>query len=133
MSNKWNFKIDLKDENVFTKLEDHYGLPIPQGLKSFILEANASNPEENLIMINGVERIFETVLSYNEIETEAVSVFDILNNDKCDHAIPFGTDPFGNLFYCSLKDDKVLFYNHEEDVFEDTNYSFEEFISSLYM
>ncbi len=133
MSNKWNFKIELKDESIFTKLENHYGLPIPKGLKSFILEANASNPEENLIMINGVERVFETVLSYNEFETEAVSVFDILNNDKCDYAIPFGTDPFGNLFYCSLKDDKVLFYNHEEDVFEDTNYSFENFISSLYM
>ena len=49
MSNKWNFKIELKDESIFTKLENHYGLPIPKGLKSFILEANASNPEENLI------------------------------------------------------------------------------------
>lgn len=133
MSNKWNFKIELKDENVFTELEEYYGLPLPEDLKSFILEANASNPEKNLIMINGVERVFETVLSYNELETEAISVFDILNKDKCDYAIPFGTDPFGNLFYCSLVDNKVIFYNHEESLFEETCYSFKEFIDSLYM
>ena len=133
MSNKWNFKIELKDENVFTKLEEHYGLPIPEDLKSFIIEANASIPEKNLIMINGVERVFETVFSYNELETEAISVFDTLNNEKCDYAIPFGTDPFCNLFYCSLKDNKVIFYNHEESLLEETSYSFKEFIDSLYM
>lgn len=132
MENKWNFKIELDDLDVFEKLKAHYGIEIPDELKSFIEEANASNPEKNLIMINGVERVFETVLSYNEHETDALSVFELINDDQFDSAIPFGLDPFGNVFYCSLKESKVYFYDHEEDNFEDTNYTLDQFVLNLY-
>lgn len=132
MDNIWNFKIELNDDGVFEKLKKHYSAPIPDELKDFIKEANASNPEKNLIQVNGEELVFETVLSFNETETEAVSVFSIIDDDQMDTAVPFGLDPFGNIFYCSLKDSRVLFYNHEEDKYEDTQYTLEEFISSLY-
>ena len=132
MENKWNFKIDLKNTDVFDKLKTHYGIDIPNELKSFIVEANASYPEKNLIMINGVERVFEAVLSYNEDETEAVSVFDLIKNDEFKNTIPFGLDPFGNIFCYSLKENKVYFYDHEESNFEETNYSLPQFILCLF-
>ena len=78
MSNTWNFKIDLKDENVFEKLASLYKTDFPSDLKEFIIESNGSNPEKNLVEINGVERIFESVLSYNEDETESTSVFNVI-------------------------------------------------------
>ena len=83
-------------------------------------------------MINGVERVFETVLSFNEHESEAVSVFDLIKNSQIKNAIPFGLDPFGNIFYYSLSDKNVIFYNHEEDKFDKTNYTLYQLISSLY-
>lgn len=132
MDNSWNFKIALKDETVFDKLARFYKTVIPDELKNFIVMANASNPDKNLISINGTERIFETVISFNEKETEAVSVFDLIEKEMTDSLIPFGIDPFGNLFYYSLITKKVVFYNHEEDAFEDSNYTLTDFISSLY-
>ena len=133
MENKWDYKITLNDESVFDKLKAHYGIGLPEELKQFIREANASNPERNLIDINGVERVFETVLSFNENEEEAVSVFSLIDNDSIKTAIPFGLDPFGNVFYCSLADSKVIYYLHEEDRFEKTNYTLNQFLSSLYI
>lgn len=132
MNNIWNYKIELKDDKAFEKLSQFYGTDIPEDLKEFIVEANASNPEKNLIDINGSERVFETVLSFNEGEEEATSVFDLIDDKSSELSIPFGIDPFGNLFYYSLTTNKILFYNHEEDKFEDTNYSLSDFLSGLY-
>ena len=132
MENTWNFKIELKDDKAFEKLSQFYGVDIPKELRDFIVEANASNPEKNLIDINGAERVFETVLSFNEGEEESPSVFDLLEDKASEPIIPFGIDPFGNMFYYSLTTNKILFYNHEEDEFEDTNYSLSEFLSGLY-
>lgn len=132
MNSAWNFKIDIKDEEIFGKLESLYKIVFPSDLKEFILKANGSNPEKNLVEINGVERVFETVLSYNEEESEATSVFDIIQYTHVDSAIPFGIDPFGNLFYYSFEKNTVFFYNHEENEFEDSGYSLKQFIDSLY-
>ena len=132
MDNKWNFKIELKSMDSFETLKNYYGVAIPEDLQRFIIEANGSNPEKNLAKINGVERVFETVLSYNESEEEAITVFDIIKNDQFKNAVPFGMDPFGNIFYCSLTDSKVVFYNHEENLYEDANCTLEQFVSSLY-
>lgn len=132
MSNTWNFKIDLKDENVFEKLASLYKTDFPSDLKEFIIESNGSNPEKNLVAINGVERVFEAVLSYNEDETETMSVFSVIEHNHIKSAIPFGMDPFGNLFFYSFEKNTVVFYNHEENRYENTGYSFTEFIESLY-
>ena len=132
MDNTWNFKIELQDDKAFEKLAQFYGADIPEELKDFIVEANASNPDKNLIDINGVERVFETVLSFNEGEEEATSVFDLIGDKASESIIPFGIDPFGNLFYYSLTTNKIFFYNHEEDEYEDTNYSLSDFLSGLH-
>ena len=132
MNNKWDFKIELKDYSVFDKLATHYDASIPEEIKVFIIFANASNPESNLIDINGVERVFETVLSFNENEPEAVSVFSIIKNDSNKAAIPFGLDPFGNVFYYSFTDRTIQFYDHEEERYDKTNYSLSQFLSKLY-
>lgn len=132
MGNKWNFKIELKSKASFDTLKNYYGVAIPEDLQRFIEEANASNPEKNLVKINGVERVFETVLSFNENEEEAITVFDIIKNDQFKTAVPFGMDPFGNIFYCTLIDSKVVFYNHEENLYENADCTIEQFISSLY-
>ena len=132
MSNKWDYKIELEDIRVFDRLATHYDASIPEELKVFVIFANASSPESNLIDLNGVERVFEKVLSFNEIEPDAISIFSILKNDSNKTAIPFGLDPFGNVFYCSLINGKVIFYLHEEDRYEETNYTLSQFISNLY-
>jgi len=132
MDNIWNYKIDIIDESVFDKLETILGRPVPSNLREFVIMANGSNPEHNLININGVERVFETVLSFNEAEEDAVTVFQMIDGQNDKSLIPFGLDPFGNVFCYSLDSNTVVFFEYEEDTFVDSEYSLSEFVSELY-
>ena len=129
---KWDYKIELKDESVFEKIAEKFEVDFPQDLRSFIIKNNGAYPNKNLIKINGVERVFESVLSFNEHEEEGLTVFDVLESNHSKAAIPFGMDPFGNLFFYSLVNGEILFYAHEEDAFVHSDINLEEFLANLY-
>ncbi len=132
MDNEWKYKIDLRDNDVFDKLSKLYKTPFPQELKSFIVENNAASPVNKIVDIDNGEIVFSSVLSFNSSETEALSIFDVIDSHKIATAIPFGMDPFGNLFYYSLINGKVIYQKHEEDVFIHTGYSLSEFLAKLH-
>ena len=132
MNNNWKYKIDLKDESVFDVLATTCNALFPQDLRSFIIEHNAACPEKNRILIDNSERIFETVLSFNKYEAEATSVFAMIGDDSFNGLIPFGLDPFGNVFCYSVSDGIVVYWEHEENISHKTNHTLNSFIDNLY-
>ncbi len=132
MVNKWRFKIELKNETVFSEIEKSMSRAFPSEIKEFIRDYNAASPDLNRVLINGSERILDAILSFNKDETEAVmfkSAFKAVGNKNL---VPFATDPFGNYFCISLDKSKVVYYTHEEQKCEATEYSLKDFIDKLY-
>ncbi|MCR4782557.1 MAG: SMI1/KNR4 family protein [Lachnospiraceae bacterium] len=131
MSNKWLFKIDLKDESVFDEYESVLQISFPEELKSFVIENNASSPELNGVEFNGVERVYDETLSFNRYEDEASTFLSAMNSVGNKAYLPFAKDPFGNYFCYCIENGTVCFYNHEEDNIEKGNISFKKFIEVL--
>ena len=44
MENTWKYKIDLRDEQMFGKIEEQLQLSFPEKLKAFIRAHNAATP-----------------------------------------------------------------------------------------
>lgn len=130
---KWKYVIDLSDADVFSRIEEQRNVTIPNELKKFIKETNAGTPENNCIMLDGKERILGAVLCFNEDENEADSVFVALSVIKEKKQLPFGIDPFGNLFCLDLDTKFVTFWDHEKDRFSNSGLTLKAFISSLYI
>ena len=126
----WKYKIPLKDKNVFKEIEDKYDIKIPDTLKRLILDANGSTPEKYRVMVNNTERVFATVLSYNRGDSD--NVYTSLDRFVKKGLVPFGEDPFGNIFCIELKSNKVVFWNHELDKTVPAHSSLSTFINSLY-
>ena len=130
--NTWNFKIELKTTDVFDKLSDDYGFDFPSDLQKFIIENNGASPEDDCVDINGVERVYDETLSFNETEEEATTVFDVMKSIDNNEYVPFARDPFGNYYCYSIENGTISFYDHEEAEIENTSLSLEDFIKSLH-
>lgn len=132
MSIVWKYKIELVDEKCFEKYEKEYGIVIPSELKDFIKDNNAASPNMDCIMFNGQERVVDSILSFNSTEDEATTFLEVYNLMEKKSNIPFAADPFGNYFYYSAESQKIGFYEHEEEAYSISEYSFSDFIDSLY-
>lgn len=81
-------------------------------------------------MVNGVERVFGSVLSYNRGDSD--NVYTNLGTFIKQGLLPFGTDPYGNKFCIELKSNKVVFWNHEYDKTVPAHSNLSLFINSFY-
>ncbi|MBO5609068.1 MAG: SMI1/KNR4 family protein [Eubacterium sp.] len=132
MDNKWNFKIDLENDEVFKAIGEKYGVEFPEALKEFIIQNNAASPDADCIVIDGIERVYGETLSFNEEETEASTFNDAKFAVEDNQYLPFAIDPFGNYFCYSLTTDTIVFYDCEENTYSDSNLNLNEFIRRLY-
>ena len=128
----WKYKIDISDPAVFDEIEKERQILFPDELKEFILKTNASTPSRYNFMLGNNERVFGAVLCFNENEPEVDSVFDALEVIEDKDLIPFGIDPFGNYICYSLKEKKIVFWNHETGRTESTEKSQQQKQESLY-
>lgn len=132
MAITWKYKIDVADTNVFAEIENERNISFPPELKNFILNANAATPSSYNFMVGNNERVLGAILSFNRNESDTDSVFTALSViDDCD-LIPFGIDPFGNYICYSLKDNTVVFWDHETSKVDSTGKKLDDFIESLY-
>ena len=132
MSNIWNFKIALKDIGIFSAISKEYKIVFPDDLKAFIIENNAASPEANCVDIDGVERVYDETLSFNEDELDASTFKSSMNALGKNDFLPFAKDPFGNYFCYCLNTNTIAFYDHEEDKIINTDYALKAFIEGLY-
>ena len=92
-------------------VESENNIQLPQELKDLILQYNNGRPEKSSFMVNGNERIFKKLLSYNQEDTENIYPYiDILRNINKD-LFPIASDPGGN-FIC-LSEGKIIYWEHE--------------------
>lgn len=129
---EWKYKIDIADEKVFDEYEAEFGIKFSSEIKEFVLKHNAASPSDDCIMVNGVERVFESVLSFNKNEDDATTFIDIFEPIRDLNVIPFALDPFGNVFCCLMDTGVIVFYNHEEKTLDTTNITISTLESNLY-
>ena len=133
MKIEWKYKIELNDLKVFDEIESKIGFIIPDSLRNIIINHNAASPNPSSIMIEGQERVFGAILSYNKNEEEADDVFtalEVIGTNS--NELPFGIDPFGNYFCYSNLTKTITYWMHEENKFLDSNILVENFEDSLY-
>ena len=129
---EWKYKIDLEDERCFDKYEKECGFSFPMELKKFIIENNAASPNKKCVVFAGKERVLDYLISFNENEDESITFREAYKSIGKKDIIPFASDPFGNYFYYFLDGNKIGFYDHEELLFIESQYSLSEFLNALY-
>lgn len=127
----WKYKIELDNKDVFSEIEKERGIKIPEELKELVVNANAATPEKCRYMLGNDERVLGSILSFNK-EDEADSVFLALKVIDDKNLLPFAIDPFGNFNCLDIKDNMVVYWNHELDEVSSTGKNLSEFIGSLY-
>ena len=130
MGQKWNFKIDLKDNNVFQTVEQEKGISIPYELTNIIREYNAASPEKYHYMLKTDEKIFGGFLSFNKDDDD--NVFSALKCVRDKNLLPFGIDPFGNYICFDLIKNIVVFWDHETGESVSTEKNLKNFLDELY-
>jgi len=129
----WKYKIELEDETVFDDIENKRGVKIPEELKKLVKDANAASPDKyNYILESQEEKIFGAVLSFNKKDVDVDTIFTalVIIDDK--NLIPFGIDSFGNYICLNMKENTVVFWNHELQSEESTGKSLKDFLKNLY-
>lgn len=129
---EWKYKIPLKDTSIFAKIEQERNGKIPEELKNFVQEHNAATPSMIRFPVGNVERIFGAVLSFNQDDHDADTVFSALRAVTDKELLPFGIDPFGNYICCHLKNHEILFWDHETGKNEAVAQTLEDFLALLY-
>lgn len=127
----WKYKIELDNKGVFSEIEKDRGIKIPKELEELVVNANAATPEKCRYMLGNDERVVGAILSFNK-EDEADSVFLALNVVDDKNLLPFAIDPFGNFICLDIKDNTVVYWNHEINEVSSTGKNLSEFIESLY-
>ena len=128
----WKYKIDVVEQNVFSKIEKKYGITISEELKALILMANAATPSKYNFILGTTEKVVGAILSFNEGETDTDTVYTALSAMEDKSLVPFAIDPFGNYICYSNNDNKVVFWDHETSGISSTKKGLSEFLNSLY-
>lgn len=128
----WKYNVKLNDEKVFYEIEKERNIKMPDELKKFIIEANASTPVKHCFDLQGTEKVFGSVLSFNRRDVDTDSAFVALEVIKDKELFPFAIDPFGNYICYNLKTNTIDFWNHETNIFLTTGKNLQEFLNTLY-
>ena len=128
----WKYKINLKDENVYSYIENMRNIKIPENLKNLIKAANGATPSKYRFNVEGTERILGAILSFNENESDSDTIYTALTVIKDFNLMPFGIDPFGNYICYNNEKCEVVFWEHESYLVSSTKKDLPDFISSLY-
>lgn len=132
MDIKWNYKIDLVDECVFSEIEKERGISIPDSLVELVKEGNAATPERYKYVIGSTEKMVGAILSFNRNEEDTDTVFTALSVIDDKDLMPFAIDSFGNYVCLDLVNEDVVFWDHEIGEAFSTEKKLAEFLEQLY-
>lgn len=128
----WKYVEPLKVGGEVEVLQLKYSFPLPLDLVECVKKNNAGSPSLSTLDTSFAKNmVFGALLSFNESDDDNVYTFlprfEIGYNKLS--AFPFGIDPFGNL-YC-VKDNKIIFVDHETDESFPVANNFTEFLTML--
>jgi cell wall assembly regulator SMI1 len=105
-------KVDIK------RIESKFNTTLPKDYVDLALKFNAGSPKQKYLKINSdKEYVFNALLNLMEggDEPSLLETFNNIQDRLPDNIIPFGSDPFGNMFCFNLNDNPptVCFWDHE--------------------
>ncbi len=132
MNLEWKY-VESLDESQLSKIEDHFGLSLPEDYKKLLGECNLGKPTLERF---DTEFKKECVLDYMIDLSDTVSLAKTMSADyDVENLIPISRDPFGNLVAFRIAGrqvDGVVFWDHETNKISKISGSFTEFIEKLY-
>ena len=132
MSLEWKYVAPL-DEGQLAKIEEHFGLSLPEDYKKSLAKCNRGKPTLERF---DTERHKECVLDYMiDLEETVAAAQAIVAEYGVDNLIPIARDPFGNLIAFSTADGQinaVVLWDHEGNKTAPIASSFTEFLQNLY-
>ena len=132
MNLEWKY-VEPLDESQLSKIEDHFGLSLPEDYKKALAECNLGKPTLERF---DTEFKKECVLDYMIDLSDAVSLAKTMSAEYgVENLIPISRDPFGNLIAFRIagqRVDGVVFWDHETNKISKISGSFTEFIEKLY-
>ncbi|ENQ3105348.1 SMI1/KNR4 family protein [Bacillus cereus] len=106
---EWQFADEAVSEEYVKKVGKELGVDFPHEYVECVSKNNGANVEPELFDVQGIERVFGTLLSFDENSGEyIVDVYNDFNDILPIGLIPFAFDPAGNLICFDYK-------NHEEN------------------
>ena len=131
---EWKYIPKHKTGNEVDVLEMKYHYKLPDDLKECIKKNNAGMPYPSKFdTATSKNKVFGGLLSFNKGEDDNIydfiTLFESVKKNELS-MFPFGLDPFGNI-YC-VKDDKIVLWNHEEEVEEFISESFSDFLNMMH-
>lgn len=134
---KWKYAGPSISEEDIRSLEGVLAVALPADYKSFILEHDGARPKPNAIDLpDGREVVMERLLRVEAgAKGNLPSAAKALKKQGEQSLVPFGSDPFGNLFcfkYSGKTAKAVVFWNHENSSTEKICGTFSELLKSLH-
>ena len=124
--------------SILEKLEVEKSIVFPKEYKAILENYNGAHPSKSLVNIEGNrEVVFESLLNWDSSRKANIFFWIecIERETGLSSLIPFGKDPFGNLF-CFIFNKKenyeVVFWDHETNKLYRINDSFNSFLCNLY-
>jgi len=115
---EWQFADETVSEDYVGRIGDDLGFIFPKDYVSCVAINNGANVEPELFNVGNRERVFGTLLSYDDENDEfIVDVYNSYKNSLPNEVVPFAFDPAGNLICFDYKGHKenpiVVFWEHE--------------------
>lgn len=134
---KWKYAGPSISEEDLRSLEGVLAVALPADYRSFIREHNGARPKPNAIDLpGGREVVMERLLRVEgDAKGNLASAAESLRKHGEPGLVPFGSDPFGNLFcfkYSGKSAKAVVFWNHEKGTTEKICGTFSELLQSLH-
>jgi len=115
---EWQFADEAVSEEYVKKIGKELGFNFPHEYVECVSKNNGANVEPELFDVQGIERVFGTLLSFDENSGEYIAdVYNDFNDTLPNGLIPFAFDPAGNLICFDYKNHEenpiVVFWEHE--------------------
>ncbi|UKS64956.1 SMI1/KNR4 family protein [Rossellomorea marisflavi] len=115
---EWQFADAAVSEEYVKKTGSELGFELPEDYIKCVALNNGANVEPDLFNVGNKEKVFGTLLSYDQDNDEYI--VDVFNSYKAtlpNGLVPFAFDPAGNLICFDYKESKdspfIVFWEHE--------------------
>ncbi|ASI73563.1 SMI1/KNR4 family protein [Bacillus cereus] len=116
---EWQFADATVSEDFVGEIGNEIGVKFPNDYIKCVAVNNGANVEPEIFNVNNHERVFGTLLSFDENSDEyIVEVYNDFSDTLPKELIPFAFDPAGNLICFDYKNHEenpiVVFWEHED-------------------
>ncbi len=119
------------DDSLIERVEKFFAINLPEDFKIIVKNNNNGRPSVTTFDTQmSKEHVFKKLLSFKEEDLETVYKSKKVLEQVDNSLFPIANDPFGNLI--CYKDEKLVYWLHEDNSVQFIANSFTQFLSKLY-